>query len=235
MPSVVIPENCEGPPQIAHGGFVSGLLLDGFTGAVQITLRQPTPVGVSLDLRQDGERMLLRHGDTVLAESQAAVLEIDVPPMPSVEQARAAEADSPSRWHERGVHPTCFGCGLARNDDDGLGIAVGACDADGVEQVAAVWTPSTRHAGPDGVVDRRWIVAALDCPGAMAFIARDVHAFLLGRIVYEQFGAVEAGVDHVVSGWQIGVEGKKRFAGTALGTADGKVLAAARAVWFGRD
>ena len=67
----------------------------------------------------------------------------------------------------------------------------------------------------------------------MAYIADGTRAGLLGRIVFEQFAPVRAEVDHVVTGWQIEVDGRKMLAGTALADAEGTILAAARATWFG--
>lgn len=232
--TIVIPETFIGPPTIAHGGYVAGLLASRIAGAAQVTLRQPTPPGIELTLVSTPERVeLVRDGD-VLVDAVPSELVIDVPTPPSLDQARSAEAGSPSRWNERGVHPTCLGCGLARRDRDGLEVAVGPLVVDGVEQVAAVWEPRPEHLSDDGTVDPHWILAALDCPGAMAFIARETPAGLLGRIVFEQYGpAVPAG-PFVVSGWQIDRDGRKLFAGTALSDAAGTVVAAARATWFGR-
>lgn len=233
MSSVVIPENCVGPPSMGHGGYVAGLLARRIDGAAQVTLRQPTPVGVALDVVDCGAgRWELRQGDSLLVEATPGDLDLSVPTPPSVDDARAAEAGSPSHWNEHGVHPICFGCGLAREDDAGLEIAVGPVTVDGVDQVAAVWQPRADQADDDGVVDAQWVLAALDCPGAMAYIAADTKAGLLGRIVFEQFAPARAGVDHVVTGWQIEVDGRKMLAGTALADADGTILAAAKATWF---
>lgn len=235
MTTVVVAEQFVGPPAMGHGGYVAGLLARRIPGASQVTLRRPIPVGVALTLDELGDRRwALRHGDDLLVEAEPATLELEVPPVPSLDAARAAEAGSPSRWDERGVHPICLGCGLARDDDDGLEIAVGPLEVDGHEQVAAVWRPTPAMAGPDGTVDPQWVLAALDCPGAMAFIARGTFAGLLGRIVFEQLAPAEVGVDHVVTGWEIDRDGRKLFAGTALATADGTVLARARATWFER-
>jgi hypothetical protein len=146
--------------------------------------------------------------------------------------AAAAEAGSPSHHEGRGVHPTCFGCGLARPDGDGLRFAAGPVPgaADGL--VAAVWTPDGAATGPEGATDPACVVAALDCPGAFAFLAGGEPAGLLGRITVRLDGPVAPGVEHVVTGWRIGVDGRKLLAGTALFTVDGDLLAAARAVWF---
>ena len=236
MSSIVVPEHCAGPPGMGHGGYVAGLFLRHLDGAVQVTLRRPTPLGVELQLVEaDSGRWELRDGDDTVAEAERSTLDLDVPPPPGVDEARGAEAGSPSRWDERGVHPICLGCGLARDDDRGLEIAVGPLQVGGVEQVAASWRPAADHVGSDGSVDPHWVLAALDCPGAMAFIASGVRAGLLGRIVFEQYAPVPADQDLVVTGWQIGQDGRKKFAGTALFDAGGTLLAAARATWFGLE
>ena len=41
-----------------------------------------------------------------------------------------------------------------------------------------------------------------------------------------------AGEPHVVVGWGIGAEGRKRFAGSALYTSAGELLAHARSTWL---
>jgi hypothetical protein len=233
--AVVVPPHVVGPPGMGHGGYVAGLLARHVDGAVQVTLRRATPVGVEVDVEVSDEGVVtLSHDGELIAEAEPATLELEVPPVPDVEAARVAEKDSPSHWNELGVHPICFGCGLARDDDEGLAIPVGPLEVDGYEQVAAVWRPTAAMAGPDGRVDPLFVLAALDCPGAMAFISRGTFAGLLGRIVFEQTGQVEPDVDHVVTGWQIDRDGRKLFAGTALATADGTVLARARATWFER-
>jgi len=233
--SVVVPESHVGPPGMGHGGYVAGFLAGRMPGPSQVTLRAPTPLGVELDLVDaGGGRWELRHADGLIAEAEPATLQLDVPPVPSVEAARAAEAGSPSRWDERGVHPVCFGCGLARDDDAGLEVAVGPLEVDGVAQVAAAWRPPARLAGADGAVDPQLVLAALDCPGAMAWIVEGTFAGLLGRIVVEQTGRVEPEVDHVVTAWRIEQDGRKLFSGTAIATADGEVLARTRQTWFAR-
>ncbi len=235
MNDVIVPPHFVGPPGMGHGGYVAGLLARHVDGAVQVTLRRATPVGVELTVEERADGVVaLSHDGELIAEAEPATLDLDVPPVPDVDAARAAEEGSPSHWNELGVHPICLGCGLARDDDEGLGIAVGPLEVDGREQVAAVWRPTDAMTGPDGGVDPLWVLAALDCPGAMAFIARGTFAGLLGRIVFDQTGRAEVGQDHVVTGWQIDRDGRKLFAGTALATADGTVLARARATWFER-
>jgi hypothetical protein len=222
-----------GPPSIGHGGYVSGLFAERSTGGVQVTLRRPAPLDVELDLDDlGGRRFELRHGDELIATSEPATLSIDVPSPPALADARGAEVGSPSFYDERGVHPTCFGCGRLREPGDGLRIAAGPVTAAGRAQVAAVWRPGSPFAEPDGSVAVRWVLSALDCPGAFAFIVDGVRAGLLGRITFESYGEVRADADHVVTGWQVGRDGRKLLAGTALFDAEARLLAAAQAVWF---
>lgn len=229
-----VPSRFAGPPEMGHGGYVAGLLAEhGSGGAVQVTLRRTTPLDVPLELEVQGDaRVVLRDGEHLIAEAEPSTLTMDVPTPPSLAAASAAEADSPSLWDERGVHPICFGCGRLREPGDALRIFAGPLEVQGHEQVAGAWRPGDAFAEGDGSVARRWVLAALDCPGAFAFIARGTSAGLLGRIVFEQHREVRSDADHVVTGWQIGGEGRKLYAGTALFDAGGELLAAARATWF---
>lgn len=225
---VVIDNRFAGPPAMGHGGYVAGLLAEQSDGDVQVTLRRPIPIDIPLTLEGVGDgRFELRNGEEVLVESEPSKLELDVLPPPSVDAARDAEQRSPSHFNGIGVHPTCFGCGVARHD--GLRVFVGPIGV--ADKVAGTWD-ATPFASPDGTVGRKWVLAALDCPGAFAFISAEMRAGLLGRIVFAQFAEVRASQDLVVSGWQVGTSGKKLFAGTALSDADGTVLAAAKATWF---
>jgi hypothetical protein len=224
-----------GPPGMGHGGYVAGLLIERLDApVVQVTLRRPTPLDVPLVIDGHADGPVLRGDDGVIAEAVAAELDLAVPPVPGVDAARAAEAGSPSFAGGTGVHPICFGCGAQRPDQDGMRIFVGPLEVDGCEEVAAVWHPSPDLGGPEaGRVGDRWVVAALDCPGAMAFISRGESAGLLGRIVVARYAPVAVGADVLVVGWQIGRDGRKLLAGTAVVDPGGAVLAVAKATWFG--
>ena len=82
------------------------------------------------------------------------------------------------------------------------------------------------------MIARRFVLGALDCPGAFAFIAGGVRAGLLGRIAFTQYKDAPGDRDAIVIGWQIGSEGRKLFAGTALFDEHGELCAAAKATWF---
>ena len=226
---LVIPRRFAGRPAIGHGGYVAGLFTDLIPGAVQVTLRRPAPLDIDLEIVEVGDgRFELRHGDDLIAEAEPATLAIDPPLPPSIDEVRAAEPLSPARYNGTGVHPTCFGCALGREPGDALRVAAAPVG----DQVAAVWHPGPAWAEADGTVRPHWVLAALDCPGAFAFIVTEQPAGLLGRIVFEQFAPVDADTEHLVTGWRIGVDGRKLLAGTALFSPAGERLAAARATWF---
>lgn len=230
---ITIPRRFAGPPSMGHGGYVAGIFATRTKGAVQVTLRLPTPLDVELDLVDLGEgRMELRAGDGVVADSEPAPFAVAPPPPPPPEAARGAESSSPAFFNGRGVHPTCFGCGNMREAGDALRIFAAPVEVDGRKQVAAPWTPGEAFASPDGTVDTQWVTAALDCPGAFAFIVDDKRAGLLGRILFESYGEVYADQEYIVTGWPVGEDGRKLFAGTALFDAAGTLVAAAHSTWF---
>jgi hypothetical protein len=222
-----------GPPTMGHGGYVAGLFASRTDGPVQVTLRRPTPLDAPLRIVElDGGLLELRDADDeLIAQSEPTSFELEVPAIPSVDEARAAEAGSPSHLEGRGIHGQCFGCGN-RSEGDGIRVFAGPLTLDGTPMVAGTWRPTDEMRSADGTVGTEWVLAALDCPGAFAFIVGETRAGLLGRIQYEQLAPVDADAEHIVIGWQVGEDGRKKFAGTAVVDADGKVLAHALATWF---
>lgn len=242
MEPLIIEGRYLGPPNMGHGGYVAGALIDRIGGAqdgpVQVTLKRPVPLDTALDVVavEGGAGIELRRDAETIAEaipaSDASIIgSLVIPQPPSLEAARAAAPDSPSLYDNgRGVHPTCFGCGNRRADDEGLQVFAGPVEGAGQRQVAGVWSPRSDERTTDG-----WLLAALDCPGAFAFIAEGTRAGLLGRIVFQRLDStpLDPKADYLVTGWQIGIDGRKMFAGTALFDEEGHCLGAAKATWFG--
>ncbi len=222
-----------GPPTMGHGGYVAGLFAARTDGPVQVTLRRPTPLDAPLQMfHLDEGRLELRDLEgELIAQSEPTSFDLDVPFAPSLDDARAAEAGSPSHQEGRGIHGQCFGCGN-RAVGEGLRVFAGPLAVEGRALVAGTWRPTDEMRAADGTVGTEWVLAALDCPGAFAFIVGETRAGLLGRIQYEQLLPVPADAEHVVIGWQVGEDGRKKFAGTAAVDADGTVLARALATWF---
>ena len=217
---MIVPGRYNGPPDSANGGYACGLVAAHLDGVAEVTLRLPPPLDRELDvLRTDG-RVEIRDGEALVAEAEPVELDVDVPAPVSV----AAAADASARY-EGFVHHaynTCFVCGPAR--EDGLRVYAGPVEGrPGV--LAAPWTP-----GEDVSPELVW--AALDCPSGWAVDDFQREGVLLGRMAAEIDRLSAPGEPHVVLGWRIGEDGRKRFAGSALLTADGEVLARARSTWI---
>ncbi|HTU61393.1 MAG TPA: hypothetical protein VMF89_23220, partial [Polyangiales bacterium] len=122
----------------------------------------------------------------------------------------------------------CFVCGASRAEGDGLRLLAGRLAAD---MVAAPWTPHPTFANGHGEVEAAYVWAALDCPGMFAAFPDGRYA-LLGELAVELLQPVQASEPHVVVGWLIAEEGRKRTAGTALFDAAGGCRAQAIATWI---
>jgi hypothetical protein len=213
---IVIDRRFNGPPGSANGGYTCGLVA-GLLGArsAEVTLRRPPPLGVPL--RWDGAA--LWDGDALVAEGREAELELDVLPPPSWEEA--ARAQPRFAGFVEHAYPSCFVCGPARAEGDGLRIFAAAVDG----YVAAAWTPS------ESAPQLAW--ASLDCPGAYALEWTGRSDMLLGRLHGRVDRVPAAGERCVVMGWPLKWDGRKGYAATALWSADrGDLLACARATWI---
>ncbi|HEX3256720.1 MAG TPA: hypothetical protein VHQ96_13090 [Gaiellaceae bacterium] len=212
---MIIPARFNGPPGSANGGYAAGLFSEALGGGFEVTLLRPPPLDTQLEIVGDE----LRDGDNVVAKARRGTVPEDTPEPVSLVDAETASTRYAGFEHH--AYPTCFTCGPAR--DDGLGIYAGAvAGRDGV--VAAPWSPE-EDLRPEIV----W--AALDCPAGWAVDDFQREGVLLGRMAASIHGRPEPGDAHVVIGWRVGEEGRKRFAGSALYTADGELVAHARSTW----
>jgi hypothetical protein len=212
---VIIPPRYNGPPESANGGYACGLLSEALGGGFEVMLRRPPPLGVNLDLVGTE----LRQGDVVIAEARRAESLLEASPPVSLAEAEEASRGYPGFAHH--AYPTCFTCGPARKD--GLGIFAGpVAGRDGL--VAAPWTPAE--------VRPELVWAALDCPSGWAVDDFQREGVVLGRMAAGIHELPRVGEPHVVVGWPVGEESRKRHAGSALYTAAGGLLAVARSTWL---
>jgi hypothetical protein len=226
-----------GPAGVGNGGYVAGrmaLLLGDGRGPAEVTLRRGWPLDAPLLIRRHPDRVeALDAAGTPIAEVREAMLDLSPPPPPT-----RAEAEAAARWfldrpftHSIGL---CFVCGAARPEGDGLRVFTGRVE-DRPGLAAALWRPDPAFADPTtGQVRPEFLWAALDCAGSFAFTVGtgEPGRMLLGRIAARLDGPVAAGEDCIVMGWQIGRDGRKLTAGTALfGAASGLLRGVARALW----
>lgn len=232
METIVIDPRYNGPPSSGQGGFVAGTLAAFVeAGTVRVTLRSPPPLGVPLGVRRaDDGRIVVLRDDEVIAEAEPTDTEIEIPAPVSFDEAVRASAS----YLGLGLHayPTCFACGPAREEGDGLRIFAGLVADRGV--AAAPWTPSPTVAGEDGTVDQRVMWAALDCPSfwGNCAVTGEVDNVLLGRLEARIARAAVVGERCVAVGWPQGRDGRKIYAGAALFGEGGELLGASRATWI---
>jgi hypothetical protein len=218
--TVTIGRRYRGPLTSANGGYAAGLLGSRLGASAVVTLRLPPPLERPLVLRADGERLLLVDDDRLVAEAGPGEPDVVAPEPPAAALAAAASAGVGAWGPPDFVE--CFVCG-ERADGSGLGIHAGPVPGrDGL--VAATWV--ARDVSPEVV----W--AAIDCPGAYAVGDSARGATVLGRMAARVERLPEEDEPCVVTGWPLGAEGRKLFAGTALYGRRGDVLALARQVWI---
>ena len=229
--TIAIDSRFNGPPESGNGGYTCGMLAEIVGEPVEVSLRKPPPLGRGLEVEETEEGGLLRDGDDVVAEAARIDLDLDPPRPPDVAAAHEAERGFPfARQHP---FPTCFVCGPERAGGDGLRIFPGPVEDGGVH--AAAWTPAAELAD-DGGVRPRFVWAALDCPTSVP-VANDAadpdyRPIVLARFAVRRLADVESGRPHVIVSWPIGIDGRKRQAGSALFTDDGELRAYARALWI---
>lgn len=222
-----------GPPGSGNGGYVCGLLSRHILPDAEVKLLRPIPLEtpLSIEIRDESHAMLISDGHPI-AEAHPAdhlmesILEKQPVP-PSYEEAEKASKNY------IGFHghpfPTCFVCGPQRAQKDGLRIFAGRLDGKNI--VAAPWNPDKTLADAEGIIRPEFIWAALDCPGAFAVSSEKLPRIVLGVLAVKILNKIFAGEEMVVVGWEIGDEGRKAHAATAVFSASGQLLAAGRATW----
>ncbi|MEZ5461057.1 PaaI family thioesterase [Dokdonella sp.] len=224
-----ISERFRGPPKSGNGGYVCGRIAAHLHGTARVRLKAPPPLEVELRLETSDQGARLFLDETLIGEAGSAQLDLEVPAVPTFEQAEAS-SHSFVGFHQH-PFPGCFVCGPERELSDGLRIFPGATGKSGL--VAAPWIPDHSLANAEGLIQPEFLWSALDCTGAFAILplAQEV-AIVLGELTASVPGSVSHGDQLVAVGWKLGVEGRKHFAGSAICNASGEVIARARAVWI---
>lgn len=229
MTTVRIERRYRGPPESGNGGYVAGLVAATLGGSnCTVRLMAPPPVGEDLTLTAEATTASLMKGDEVIVSAASRPVDIDVPPPPSLEEARDAEP----RFAGLTAHifPGCFVCGPDRETGDGMRIFPGTLN-DPAEQVAATWTPDASLADDNGLIRPEFVWAALDCPGYFA-LGETAGFALLGQMSATLHRSVTPDQTLIVTGWPIDSEGRKHRVGSAVHNSDGELLAAAEGVWI---
>jgi hypothetical protein len=224
-----IAERFRGPPRSGNGGYVCGRLAAHIPGTAAVRLKVPPPLAARLRLESEADYARLRHGERLIGEARASHVHIEVPAPPDLAAAEAASRGYLGfREHS---FPGCFVCGPDRTPGDGLRIFPGPV-ADG-PQVAAPWLPDASLADASRRIRREFLWSALDCTGAFAIMPEASElAVVLGELAASFHGPLEPGEPCIATGWSLGIEGRKRYAGSAVHTTAGRLVALARAIWI---
>ena len=233
--TLIIPARFCGPPTSGNGGYSAGLLAASIDSeAVEVTLQRPPPLDRPLEVVRENDGAVLREGDDIVARAVPTTIELDAPEPVSVGVAVVAAESSRFR-QAPGEHPfpTCFVCGPARAEGDGLRLFPGRVD--GTDLFAVPWSPASEFADRSGYVRDELVWAALDCPSSFAMYLEEdplEGPYVLGRLAVRIGARPRTDNDYVVTSWRVGVDGRKLFAGSALYDARGALLAIGRATWI---
>ena len=241
--TLIVAGRFRGPARSGNGGYVAGALA-GHLGdtrgrAVRVRLQQPPPLDASMLVTESADGVELTFGGATVAT--AAFTDADLEPVEGVPHAEATRASAAYPGHTFHPFPTCFACGVDR--EDGLRIFPGPAGTapDGGTRVAAPWVPDESVAEDWHEYDepqRRASLAvtwsALDCVGGWAGDLTE-RLMVLGQMtaIIDELPVV--GEQHVVSGQALGAEGRKTFTASTLHDADGRIVGRAQHVWLAID
>jgi hypothetical protein len=232
--TITIPSRFCGPPSSANGGYSCGVTALALTdGPATITLRRPPPLDQPLRVERTRNGVTLHDGDHLVAEGRSANDAIGPPPPVTYDSARrAADEFDLDHYAETHAFPTCFTCGPARRDGDGLRVFP-ATTGQRDRLVVWPWVPDPSVGDNDGLVLGAVLWAVLDCPSGWSWIdgTQPPPRAVLGRMTATVHRRPRVGERLIVAGWPITTDGRKRLSGSVLWSADGTVLAASAATW----
>jgi len=224
-----------------NGGYFCGLVAQAAgpaTRKVEIRRTTGVPVDRPLRVRRVGGGAEVYDDDGPIARTGGEELAVSVPAPPSLEVARRVSGrflEQLDRGEITHAFPECFVCGHRRALGDGLRLFAGPLDGapgDGPGPRVAAWRPDRAFLDEDGRLRPEFVWSALDCPGGWA-IAEPANT---GTLQVETLGPVDGRQDLVVMGWPMPAASarpgsRRRYAGTALLDARGRLLARGAAIW----
>jgi hypothetical protein len=231
-----------GPVASGNGGYSAGLAARFIeSDAVEATLRAAVPLSQTLRAHDTPQGLDITTDDaaTRILIMSLKPVELATPDVrsPGLEAARVASQTF--RNADDHVLPTCFVCGPARAKGDGLRIfpdwlqdPAGVDNPNEFPIVAAPWIPTEDLIGENDRIAPEFLWAALDCPGAFAI---EIEPILLGRMSAQVIERPRAGRPIIAVAWSNGHERRKQFAGTALFSDTGDLLAFSEQTWIQID
>lgn len=240
--TIRIASRFNGPVASGNGGYSAGLAARLVGGnAIEATFRAPIPLNQTLRAHDatEGLDIMTDDASTRILIMSLKPVDLQKPDVKSPGLVAAEVAASTYRGAEDHVLPTCFVCGPSRAVGDGLRIFTDWLkDPAGIDNpnmfpiVAAPWVPTPDLVDKDNRIAPEFMWAALDCPGAFAV---DKEPILLGRMSAHILERPRADRPLVAIAWSKGKERRKHFAGTALFSDTGDLLAWSDQTWIQID
>lgn len=238
--TLTIPAWANGPDGSGNGGWTAGLLARHVDApGVSVSLRVPPPIGRALQVVHGDSDVQLRDGDVLVAQAEPAAIEFDVPDRVCAiapDEAHHASAGFPFR--DRHPFPRCLVCGTARASELPAfhlhcGPLAGA-RIDGAQVFADRWLPDADLADPENptLVASEAAWAALDCPSASPVADPEGAPVVLARIAAHVRQRPRVSAPHVLAAWHVSTDGRKHVTRSTLIDEDGRLLAAAEALWI---
>ena len=224
-----------------NGGYFCGLVaLAAGPGARAVEIKRATgvPLDRPLTVRIVADGAEVHDDEGLIARTSAAEIAVAVPAPPALEVARRVSGRFLERLESgeiRHTFPECFVCGHQRVPGDGLRVFTGALDG-GLSDVpgarVAAWRPDPAFLDEAGRLRPEFVWSALDCPGGWA-LREPANT---GTLQVEILGPVDGRQELIVMGWPMpGASARpgsrRRYAGTAIFDARGRLLARGAAIW----
>jgi hypothetical protein len=242
--TIVVGRRFQGPDVgggTGNGGYFCGLVALAAgpdARAVEIKRATGVPIERPLVVRIVGDGVEVHDEEGLIARTSAEEIGVVVPEPPGLEVARRVSGRFLERLESgeiRHTFPECFVCGHRRGAGDGLRVFTGAVDG-GLSDVPGMrvgaWRPDAAFLDEAGSLRPEFVWSALDCPGGWA-IAGPANT---GTLQVEILGPVEGRQELIVMGWPMAADAarpgsRRRYAGTAMFDARGRLLARGAAIW----
>jgi len=226
----IISSRFRGPPTTGNGGYSCGVVAKHIGDSAKVRLHASPPLDQTMEIKVTEESVELYFEDQLIASGVSSELEMQVPQLPSFEQAQQAQ----KRFigYEDHIFPGCFVCGPERDHGDGLRIFPGPVTERDWSMLACLWQPSDDLYGNDGLLKPEFIWAALDCPTYFGSGGANLSKALLGEQELRIVSSVKSKSPLIVSCWPISDEGRKIVGGAAISSQEGELIAFAKGTWI---
>lgn len=226
----------------ANGGYFCGRVAAAVPGpvAVEIRARAGVPLDRPLALRARDGVLEVHDGPAAIARTSTERLPaVRVPVPPSLDVALEVSSRFEAALAAGAIphtFPECFVCGHRRAPGDGMRLFAGPLSGDGAASRGtrvAGWRPDPTLLDADGRLRDEFVWSALDCPGGWALSG----AGNTGTLQVEIRQPVDGRRPLIVMGWsepgpaEARPGSRRRYAGTAMFDARGRLLAVGAAIW----